>query len=67
MKPALLSGLIMDPLWRLIQWNSMEFNGVRPVRNIQFDLAGDLRLGRCKLNLRPASCKQSTGKTIHPN
>ena len=27
--------------------NSMEFNGVRPARNIQFDLAGDLRLRGC--------------------
>ena len=40
--------------------NSMEFNGVRPAQNIQFSLAGEL-------NLRPDSCKQSTGKTLHPN
>ena len=35
--------------------NSMELNGVRPARNIQFGLAGDLRLGQCKPNLRPDS------------
>ena len=38
--------------------NSMEFNGVRPARNIQFGLASDLRFGRHELNLRPDSCKQ---------
>ena len=47
--------------------NSMEFNGVRPARNIQFGLESDLRLGRSELNLRPDSCKHSTGKTLHPN
>ena len=47
--------------------NSMELNGVRPARNIQFSLASDARLGRCKLNLGLDSCKQPTGKTIHPN
>ena len=26
--------------------NSMKFNGVRPAQNIQFGLAGDLRLGQ---------------------
>ena len=36
----------------------MEFNGVRPARNIQFGLASGLRLGRHELNLRPDSCKQ---------
>ena len=46
----------------------MEFNqGVRVARNIQFGLASDLRVGRRELNLRPDSCKQPTGKTIHPN
>ena len=45
----------------------MEFNGVRPAPNIQFGLAGDLRLGRRELSLRPDSCKQPTGKTLHPN
>ena len=47
--------------------NSMEFNGVRPAWNIQFGLASDLRLGWHELNLRPDSCKQPTGKTLHPN
>ena len=45
----------------------MEFNGVKPARNIQFGLASDLRLGRHELNLRPDSRKQPTGKTLHPN
>ena len=43
------------------------FNGVKPAWNIQFGLAGDLRLGQYELNLRPDSCKQPTGKTLHPN
>ena len=42
--------------------NSMEFNGVRPAPIIQFGLAGDLRLGWRKLNIRRDSCKQPTGK-----
>ena len=45
----------------------MAFNEVRPAPNIQFGLAGDLRLGRHELNLRPDSCKQPTEKTLHPN
>ena len=45
----------------------MEFNGVRQAWNIQFGLAGNLRLGRRELNLRPDSCKKPTGKTLHPN
>ena len=45
----------------------MEFNGVKPGPNIQFGLAGDLRLGWRELNLRPDSCKQSARKTLHPN
>ena len=52
----------------------MEFNGVRLAPNIKFGLAGDLRLGRRELrlgrrelNLRSDSCKQPTGKTLHPN
>ena len=45
----------------------MEFNGVIPAPIIQFDLAGDLRLGWRELNIRPDSCKLPSGKTRHTN
>ena len=46
---------------------ALTVNGVKPARNTQFGLASDLRLGRRELNLKPDSCKQPTGKTLHPN
>ena len=64
MRPALTVRLNYGSIMAV---NSMEFSGVRLARNIQFGPASDLRLGRRELKLRPDSCKQPTGKTIHPN
>ena len=64
MRPALTVRLIYGSIMAV---NSMEFNGVRPARNIQFGLASDLRFVRHERNLRPDSCKQPAGKTLNPN
>ena len=52
---------------RLNYGSIMAINSMESGWNIQFGLAGNPRLGWRELNLRPDSCKQPTGKTLHPN